>query len=51
MDAAMKPIQPHEDRKAQELMRRIERTQSSAKSATEAIERKALEDYGKKVGS
>ena len=51
MDAPTKAIHPHEDRKAEELMRRIERTQASEKSATEAIEQKALEDYGKKVGS
>jgi hypothetical protein len=51
MDAPMKPIQPHEDRKAGELMRRIEKTQALEKSEAEAKERKALDDYGKKVGS
>jgi hypothetical protein len=40
MDAPIKPIQPHEDRKAQELMRRIERKQASENSAKEAVEKK-----------
>jgi hypothetical protein len=47
----MQPTPSHEDRKAQTLMKRIEKTQSSQEAAKAAETTRTLADYGKKVGS
>ena len=51
MDAPIKPTQPREHRKPLELMKHTARTQPSEKAVAEANAQKALDDYGKKVGS
>jgi hypothetical protein len=43
--------QSHEDREAQKLMKRIEKTLVSQEAAREAETKRTLNDYGKKVGS
>jgi hypothetical protein len=45
------PTQSHEDRKAQTLMKRIEKTQASEETATEQETNRMLDDYDKLVGS
>jgi hypothetical protein len=41
----------HEDREAQTLVKRIEKSQASQEAAREAETKRTLDDYGKKVGS
>jgi hypothetical protein len=41
----------HEDREAQKLVKRIERTQASQEAAREAETKRTLDDYRKTVGS
>jgi hypothetical protein len=43
--------QSHEDREAQRLVKRIEKTQASQEAAREAETKRTLDDYGRKVGS
>jgi hypothetical protein len=43
--------QSHEDREAQNLVKRIEKKQASQEAAREADTKRTLDDYGKKVGS
>ena len=43
--------QSHEDREAQKLVKRIEKTQASQEAAREAETKRTLDDYGRKVGS
>jgi hypothetical protein len=43
--------QSHEDREAQKLVTRIEKTLASEEADREAETKRTLDDYGKKVGS
>jgi hypothetical protein len=51
MQNQRQPIQSHEDREAQKLMKRIEETQASQNAAKAADTTRTLDDYRKKVGS
>jgi flagellar biosynthesis regulator FlaF len=51
METKREPIQSHEDREAQKLVKRIEKTQASQEAAREAETKRTLDDYGRKVGS
>jgi hypothetical protein len=51
MENKQEPLQSHEDRESEKLVRRIEKQQASQEAARKTETKRTLEDYGKRVGS